>query len=485
MAGLGLVVSLGSLKLAQVESRSALIMKAGLAERDLSYTLKSVLSEDCKWNLKPGRTGGLASDGTGALSALKKTYGNNEGESPNINDDISLITTGDFKNALDIIKMEFKDPNAGNTDTDERSFFVYYKKKGLGSVSTVGNRTCTNGTGAEDQAGCYLIKCDMQYSLHKTTGNDKCSLSGCVTGAGHADKAGLICEEGKYLQGIDDQGNKICKQTAQSGEGCPSGKFLKGFKSDGTAECETPCPEGRVWKNNSCECPGNQSWNGSACACPVDKLKWTGTACEACPSDKPNWNGSDCVPACTSGTPKWDGSSCITCVAYNSNTPKWNSSTKSCEACPSGTPKWNGSSCITCVAYNSNTPQWNSSTKSCEAACPSGADLSNGHCCPIGRVYSHGVCCRNGYVRVGIYTCCPNDRPYMYSQQTGCYRECAGTIVRRSFAGYICACPDSKPHFYHSQCNVCGPLEQLSNGHCCPWGYVYSHEYERCGAFDF
>ena len=248
-----------------VSIRSSQTVRSSLAEQSLIWAMGKVLTDtiQCKANLKPtsGRlTGSDNEQGRGTLSTLIQGLGD-----PNV-DDFTLVEIGDFKNSLEVVKMELQG-NTGNpkTSTVKRDFVVYYKKKGVGTLE---NKPCDSS----NIEGCYFQTCSLQYELQNASNPDVtvCDVQNCTGIAGGNHVAGISCGGGKYLKGFDNNGNKICEdlgecaanqylkgfdssgnkicEISQKDQSCPSGQYLKGFDNNGNKMCQTLL---KVYKNET------------------------------------------------------------------------------------------------------------------------------------------------------------------------------------------------------------------------------------------
>ncbi len=525
-AGVGLTIGMGMLKVSQVSLQTSQMIETSFAERDLSYSIRQVLSNpaDCKWNLEPGRTGGLSSDGTGALSALKKTYG-----STNPSEYVTVIEKGVFSNKLEVVKLEFSSSGSAN----ERTFKVYYKKKNLGSYSSLGD--CTAG----DTSGCYFKSCKVDYAFSGTTVNT-CDLLNCAGMGG--DTAVGECRDNEYLRGFDKSGRPVCSQMVQPGLApCEQGRFLTGFDDDGEPVCRILCGGGRTWNDQegacvcpdsskphwsgasciSCEggqtyqtgvgclcpagsnwngsacitCTGGKTWSGTACVCPPYKPEWNGTACTACPTARPNWDGSNCR-ACPPANPKWTGFQCSSCpshkpkwdsatsdcIACPSNRPKWDSATSTCTACPSANPKWTGFRCSSCPSH---TPKWDSATSDC-IACPSNRPKWDGSTC---------TACPSANPKWSGFRCskCPSHKPKWDSATSTCTAcpsgsnwngsACITCTGGKVWDSRSCICPSHKPKWDGAKCVPCTGrrIWDTSSSECvCPSDMQYDDSKGEC-----
>ena len=212
-----------------VSIRSSQTVRSSLAEQSLIWAMGKVLTDtiQCKANLKPtsGRlTGSDNEQGRGTLSTLIQGLGD-----PNV-DDFTLVEIGDFKDSLEVVKMELQG-NTGNpkTSTVNRDFVVYYKKKGVGTLE---DKPCDSS----NTDGCYFQTCSLQYELQSTSNPDVtvCDVQNCTGIAGGNHVAGISCGGGKYLKGFDSNGNKICEDLGE----CAANQYLKGFDSTGNKICE-------------------------------------------------------------------------------------------------------------------------------------------------------------------------------------------------------------------------------------------------------
>ncbi len=287
-ASVGLTFGLGILKIGQVSVYTSQVAGTAFAERDLKNTVSKLLndSKDCAFNLKPS---GL-SDKTnkkGRLTSKKliKTEGNNIGTSPVTSDDTVILESGKtFGGGLiKIQKMALIDPDETNSNTIERTFKVYYSKPRLGAYKTIGGGTCTDGTGATDQAGCYSLSCKMDYHCKDADGDcsdstadltasppvkaDSCKFLNCASG--RQGVANIVCGKAQYLKGFDLEGNKICQDIS-----CAKGEVLRGIDpATGNEICKSiHCPEGETFR-------GFDDSGNKVCAVDVVIDRTTGLSC--------------------------------------------------------------------------------------------------------------------------------------------------------------------------------------------------------------
>ena len=211
---IGGVMLAGSMKTLQLSLQSAQVVKSSLSESDLHHTIRQVLSskQDCLSNFKPtgetipsdpkqpssiGLYGADREWGVGEVVRFAKTFGNTDNT-----DDEALLKKGvAFKGDLSIVKMELKGdlPTTPPPPDDDkitkkeatRHFIVYYKKRGLGSYSTVGGADCK----ANNLSGCYFNRCVLTLKLEPNppdTKEEKCestctAVSGGGGGSGNPD----------------------------------------------------------------------------------------------------------------------------------------------------------------------------------------------------------------------------------------------------------------------------------------------------------
>ena len=200
------IVLVGSMQTMSVSLNSGKVIQSLLSENDLKMALTNlILDEDsCKENLKPG--GGLTETtpdkGIGTVSVLKKYDGGScsdpahttkadcEGASEtwNASGGIDIFTSGEkFNNSLDIIAIRLsgddtEDPLLGEV---QRTLTVYYKKPGLGKLSTLGGRETGNpNCTASNQDDCYFKQCDIEYKTDNSSGSTEvaaCKALNCFS----------------------------------------------------------------------------------------------------------------------------------------------------------------------------------------------------------------------------------------------------------------------------------------------------------------
>ena len=299
VAGVGMTLGLGMLKLTQVSINTAQVSGTILAEQRLKRSIYSLLSQpaECAFNLKPSRL----SDKTnkkGTIASLIKTGG-----------DEALITSGESfaDDLIDIVKMELIDPDTTNSNSKERTFKVYYKKPRLAEFSTISGKACS----ATDSSGCYTISCKMEYHCKNVDGNcdddeedlsaspkvykDTCQPLDCLGNSGRGgiqglDLAGRKCGDKELFRGLKADGTADCVPLS-----CKGGAIFIGIKveedpQEGTKKITPVCvkvanekckdsesviitysPEASEPFDVDCEkvCPGRMSYQSGACKCPV------------------------------------------------------------------------------------------------------------------------------------------------------------------------------------------------------------------------
>ena len=519
VAGVGMTLGLGVLKITQVSINTAQVSGTILSEQRLKKSIYNLLGDpkECAFNLKPSRLSDKANK-NGEIAKLINTGGNNIDQNHDTSDDTILITSGEsFGDGLiRIIKIELIDPDTTNNNSKERTFKLYYTKPRLAEFSTIAGRACSK----TDSSGCYTISCKMDYHCEDANGDclptddpkNKCQPLDCLGDEGGGGGNGINCGTNEYSKGLKENGNPECEPLScladkifmgLKEDGTPncvsvndsirclsSGEFFRGFDSSGKIICVNKhqvCSGGRTYESGSCTCPSRKQFDFAKgmCVCKSSLFTWSeaekkckctnggvyhevSNVCrtELCPSNTPQWNGTSCE-ACPSSTPVWNGSSCDACP---SSAPSWNGS--SCTACSSSTPLWNGTSCTTCP---SGTPQWNGT--SC-TTCPSGTPQWNGTSCttcPSGTPQWNGTSC----------TTCPSGTPLWNGSQC---EPCPPSTPKWNIGRSLCeACHSSTPQWNSSRkrCEPCPsnrPWWNTSSRRCapCPSGTKWSSSTVRC-----
>ena len=227
-AGVSVVVLGGTTKILSTAIQSSRLTSISVSEQELRNTVGISLGEpNCQINLDPSEiTGSDSAKGIGSLALLSA------GE--------LVITSGStFKNDLDIVKMEVlgdsaSDPLSGIT---ERSLVVYYKKRDMGDLSTMGGKTCS----VSNQEGCYFIHCSLEYELQTGTPPSGPSVKTCnalnCLGYDLDTVAGKECGVNEHLVGFDTSGKEVCGPS-QVSQACGANKYLVGFDDKGKVICE-------------------------------------------------------------------------------------------------------------------------------------------------------------------------------------------------------------------------------------------------------
>ena len=156
------IIAIGSLKSAEISLLSSKVVNNIQAEADLKLAIHSALSDDkCFQNLDYTNPS-LLDD---PIIANTKIV-----EELNIGA-FQLRSGSDFKESFSIKKMSLEEVP---TAPDQRKLQVYFKRKGLKTLSTRKNKPCT----INNTEGCYSYECNVQYS---GTPLDSCSAFDCYT----------------------------------------------------------------------------------------------------------------------------------------------------------------------------------------------------------------------------------------------------------------------------------------------------------------
>ncbi len=523
-AGLGLTVGFGILKISDHSLETTKVVSTLSAQQDLHYTVSEILSrtEDCRWNLSPSRLSD-SSNKKGTLQSLVKTKRNNYDTPPVTEDDVTVLKVGNFKGVLDIKKIELA--NTVSSNTKERTFIVYYSKKGLGKYNTLGGGTCS----PSNTTGCFTHSCKMDYDCSNndcSAPDDKCTLLNCASARSSGSNiADITCLDNQYLKGFDSDGDPLCVDISE----CPAGQYLRGFNSDGSKNCaeagecptgtsftgfdattgdrvcvalaelDSSCPAGEHALGYDAEgavvcstfCTGGQQWNDEDSKCK-------------CPTAKPNWDGSACVASCSGGREADSEKNCVckggrtfdgsNCVCQGEQT--WNESESQCKcptnkprldgsncvACPESSPYWNGLNCGPCPT---DKPKWDEYTSTC-VACQAGEKWNGTKCansCAPHRTWSETkkkCVCPETTPKWNGSTCvaCSGGRVWNDSASM-CL--CTGG---RGWNGTRCVCPQYRPKWNSatSTCVACPSNKSRWTGtQCdCPRGQSWSIAKAKC-----
>ena len=304
-AGVGSILLYGVLRTAHMSVQTAQISTTIQAENDLSITLKQLLTneEDCKWNLRPSNLSDTSNKKGKLRESWKKTNGNNF-DTPSDDtlkeDDVPILSPGDFKNGLLSIKsLELLKKEGTATAPPTYTFVVFYTKPQAGAYETRGAEPCDPTASPPKKAGCYVKDCQLTLTHHSDNSIDKCSPSShCRLGEG----MDMSCENG-YLKGFKANGDKECIEFCPEGEvitgveikeekaepkcakmitlpkdpdddetysnlECTGDLLLQGFDEDGNPMCKKACLGGRIWDDTLSDCvctDSTKTWDGVAC----------------------------------------------------------------------------------------------------------------------------------------------------------------------------------------------------------------------------
>ncbi len=394
MAGVGLTLGMGMLRIAQVSVSSAQVSNTALAEQSLQTTVRKILSSpvECRFNLKPARraSNGDITDPSDSNKLLIYTGATTDAETTDPalqSKHTDLVTKGAFKNGLiSVLKINFTAPD----------FKVYYSKPRLGEFSTLGDGKCDT----TDDSGCYILPYTVNYGCADPNETPPaCSTLPpnclCLDCASRQDFAGGNCDPGEYVKGLNPDGSPVCSESegdredlacgegealsitraedeagkvtitkacvkTQASQNCEeSGFLIIGFNADGTPECGKPCFDGKVWNKTSkvCECTGGRTVLNvisKMCECPGSKPKWNVAEqlCEACGEGKiydsssktckcdryhkTNTETGECILKCGRGDVfvEWDEDSQKCVCPYGGRV--WDADSQRC-VCPPGT----------------------------------------------------------------------------------------------------------------------------------------------------
>ena len=211
---IGAVMLAGSMKTLQLSLETSQVARSTLSEAEFRHIINQFFTDKdkCLANFKPKTPVPTASPYSIGLYGDNREWG--VGEVFKLDSAIPLEKGGDFKGDLKIVKMELKGdlPTTPPPDGDKitkkeatRHFIVYYKKRGLGSYSTVGGADCK----ANNLSGCYFNRCVLTLKLEPNppdTKEEKCestctAVSGGGGGSGNPDCYKV--DDSKTLVGCD------------------------------------------------------------------------------------------------------------------------------------------------------------------------------------------------------------------------------------------------------------------------------------------
>ncbi len=161
---LGSAVIGGTFKVLEVSLQSSRVARSTLTEQELTVLVGNVLNDptECQNNLKTS-SADFTDIGSGNWRLAKLIKGTD-----------TLIQTGqDFQNNLEIIDMQLQ--AGGSLD---RRFTVFYKKKNMGNLNTLGGgANCSSS----DTTDCYYAYCDLNYAPVPPSGTPTtCANPSCV-----------------------------------------------------------------------------------------------------------------------------------------------------------------------------------------------------------------------------------------------------------------------------------------------------------------
>ena len=163
---LGSAVIGGTFKVLEVSLQSSRVARSSLTEQELTVLIGNVLNDSaqCRINLNSG-SADFTDIGSGNWRLAKL-----------IKDTETLLQTGqDFQSNLEIIDMQLQ--TGGSLD---RRFVVFYKKKNMGNLNTLGGgANCSSS----DTTDCYYAYCDLDYATNvpsSSTGSWDCGSPSCV-----------------------------------------------------------------------------------------------------------------------------------------------------------------------------------------------------------------------------------------------------------------------------------------------------------------
>ena len=199
---IGSALLVGGAHFLQITLQAHNISQSLLIESNLRQKIATALSNDCA--LESTDTNKLLKPSSSGLDSDLK--GEFNGTLP------GDIKKGDFKNQIEIVKIELKDPTSDPPD-DARVFEVSYKKKNLGTnLNAPDSANCTATAPVKD-SGCYKYTCQVKIA---TTGTTK----HCTEFVECGDAGTVVLKERKC--GIDE--------------------LIKGIKANGELICESICP---------------------------------------------------------------------------------------------------------------------------------------------------------------------------------------------------------------------------------------------------
>ena len=238
-----MLVFSGTHKALMLSVKTSRVVTSELAERELKQAVGMALGEEasCKANLIPRADlpSTIPESPNKGLYGTKTTRDSGAGEVLNLDaGTVSLRRGFEIKGDLRIVKMELRQWDKTPADPDKRVFVVWYEKLHLGPAEE--GKSCTAGSQASDQDGCYFSRCELEYKLNTAKdGAETCQIVGgdCagVSVAGGGGGAGAECYE---IDKTGAEGGKIligCGRGGQDGIGTTAIGFEAGKVNTGAS----------------------------------------------------------------------------------------------------------------------------------------------------------------------------------------------------------------------------------------------------------
>ena len=177
-----MLVFSGTHKALMLSVKTSRVVTSELAERELKQAVGMALGEEasCKANLIPRADlpSTIPESPNKGLYGTKTTRDSGAGEVLNLDaGTVSLRRGFEIKGDLRIVKMELRQWDKTPADPDKRVFVVWYEKLHLGPAEE--GKSCTAGSQASDQDGCYFSRCELEYKLNTAKdGAETCRIVG-------------------------------------------------------------------------------------------------------------------------------------------------------------------------------------------------------------------------------------------------------------------------------------------------------------------
>ena len=170
-AGLSVAVFSGTHKALMLSVKTSRLVTSELAERELNTAIGRALGDtaSCQANLIPRADlpSTIPESPNKGLYGTETTRDSGAGEVLTLDaGTVSLRRGFEIKGDLRIVKMELKQWDKTPADPDKRVFVVWYEKLHFGPAEE--GKTCTAGSGATDQDGCFFSRCELKYKLNAT-----------------------------------------------------------------------------------------------------------------------------------------------------------------------------------------------------------------------------------------------------------------------------------------------------------------------------